>query len=122
MAIFLVGLLLSLRKRIKWFRFGHFAYWRVFHTAFGIIALIALFVHTGFHFGHNLNFWLMFTFVALNLLGALAGVVAAIESAGNSKAALMARRFRPALTYAHVALFWPLPVLLTFHILSVYFY
>lgn len=122
MGIFLIGLLLSLRKRIKWFRFGHFAYWRVFHTAFGIIALLALFVHTGFRFGHNLNFWLMFTFVALNLLGALAGVVAAIESAGNSKAALTARRFRPALTYAHLILFWPLPVLLTFHILSVYLY
>ena len=122
MGIFLIGLLLSLRKRIKWFRFGHFAYWRVFHTAFGIIALIALFVHTGFRFGHNLNFWLMFTFVALNLLGALAGVVAAIESKGNSKAALTARRFRPVLVYGHLVLFWPLPVLLTFHILSVYLY
>ena len=122
MGIFLIGLLLSLRKRFKWFRFGHFAYWRVFHTAFGVVALIALFIHTGFRFGHNLNFWLMFTFVALNLLGALAGIFAAIESKGTTKAALTARRFRPALTYLHLALFWPLPVLLTFHILSVYFY
>lgn len=122
MAIFLVGLLLSLRKRFKWFRFGHFAHWRVFHSAFGIVALVALFVHTGFRFGHNLNFWLMFTFVLLNLLGAVAGIVAAIESAGTTKAALIARRIRPALTYAHLILFWPLPVLLTFHILSVYLY
>lgn len=122
MAIFLIGLLLSLRKRFKWFRFGHFAYWRVFHTAFGVVALIALFIHTGFRFGHNLNFWLMFTFVALNLLGAFAGILAAIESKGTTKAALTARRFRPALTYAHLVLFWPLPVLLTFHILSVYLY
>ena len=122
MGIFLIGLLLSLRKRFKWFRFGHFAYWRVFHTVFGIISLIALFVHTGFRFGYNLNFWLMFTFVALNLLGAAAGIFAAIESAGTTQAALFARRFRPALTYAHLVLFWPLPVLLTFHILSVYFY
>ena len=98
MGIFLIGLLLSLRKRIKWFRFGHFARWRVFHSAFGLIALIVLFAHTGFRFGHNLNFWLMFTFVGINLLGALAGIFAAIESKGTSKAALTARKFRPALT------------------------
>ncbi|MDQ8192019.1 FAD-dependent oxidoreductase [Roseibacillus persicicus] len=122
MGIFLIGLLLSLRKRFKWFRFGHFAHWRVFHTIFGLTSLVALFVHTGFRFGHNLNFWLMLTFVGLNLLGAFAGILAALEGAGTSRTALTARRFRPILTYAHLALFWPLPVLLTFHILSVYLY
>ena len=122
MGVFVIGLLLSLRKRLKWFRFGHFARWRVFHSAFGLISLVILFAHTGFHFGHNLNYWLMFTFVGINLLGAFAGVLAAIESKGTSKTALLARQFRPALTYAHVIFFWPLPVLLTFHILSVYFY
>ncbi|MEM9079281.1 MAG: FAD-dependent oxidoreductase [Verrucomicrobiota bacterium] len=122
MAIFLIGLLISLRKRFKWFRIGHFAHWRVFHAVFGIVALIALFIHTGFRFGHNLNFWLMFTFVGLNLLGAFAGIVSALESTGTSSTALVARRFRPVLTYAHLVLFWPLPVLLVFHILSVYLY
>jgi len=118
--VVLLGLLLSLRKRFTWFRFGHFASWRVFHVAFGITALVVLFAHTGFHFGQNLN--LMFTFVSLNVLGALVGVVAAIESRGVSQAALRARQIRPILTYAHLILFWPLPVLLTFHILSVYLY
>lgn len=122
MAVFLLGLLLSLRKRFSWFRFGAFASWRLFHVAFGVVALIMLFAHTGFRFGQNLNFWLMFTFVSLNLLGALAGVVAAIEGRGVSAAAMRARRIRPILTYAHLILFWPLPVLLTFHILSVYLY
>ncbi len=120
--MFVVGLLLSLRKRFGWFRVGHFARWRVFHAAFGLSSLAALFFHTGFRFGHNLNFWLMFTFVGLNLLGAFAGIVSAIESTGTSGVALRARRLRPALTYAHVVLFWPLPVLLIFHILSVYLY
>ena len=122
LAVAILGTLISLRKRFTWFRFGHFAKWRVFHAAFGITSLVVLFMHTGFHFGHNLNFWLMFTFVGLNLLGAFAGVVSAIESSGTSNLALFARQIRPALTYAHLVLFWPLPVLLTFHILSVYLY
>ncbi len=122
LGIVLGGLLLSLRKRFRWFRFGTFARWRVLHTAFGLLSLAALFVHTGFRFGHNLNFWLMLTFVLLSLVGALAGIVAALENKGLSRAAIVARRFRPALNWAHLVLFWPLPILLTFHILSAYLY
>jgi len=59
----------------------------------------------------------MFVFVLLNILGAVAGIVTAVET----KHAI-ARRIRPILTWAHLILFWPLPVLLTFHILSVYLY
>ena len=54
--------------------------------------------------------------------GAVAGIVSAIEAGGTSVLALRARRVRPFLTYAHLLLFWPLPVLLIFHILSVYLY
>gem|GEM_PF-5648639 len=64
----------------------------------------------------------MSVFVAINLLGAAAGVVSAVEGSGTSAAALIARRYRPVLTYGHLILFWPLPVLLIFHILSVYLY
>lgn len=121
-ALFVIGLLFSLRKRLRWFRIGHFARWRAFHAWFGALSLGALFAHTGFRFGHNLNLWLMLCFVSLNLLGALAGMVAAVESRGTSRAALTARRFRPVLVWAHLVLFWPLPVLLVFHVLSVYLY
>lgn len=122
MAVSFIGLLLSLRKRFAWFRWGQFAQWRAFHSVFGVTSLVALFVHTGFRFGHNLNFWLMFTFVMLNLLGALAGVVAALESRGVGMAAEYARQWRPAMTRLHIVLFWPFPVLLTFHILTTLFY
>lgn len=122
LGVFTIGLLLSLRKRIRWFRIGHFARWRVFHALFGVLSLVVLFAHTGFRFGHNLNFWLMLTFVGINLAGAAAGIVSAIESHGTSELALKARRFRPFLVWSHIILFWPLPVLLTFHILSVYLY
>lgn len=117
-----VGLLLSLRKRWNWFSFGNFRYWRVFHGLFGMVSLIVLFAHTGFHFGHNLNFVLMFVFVVLNLIGAIAGMVAALESRGKGKWSEYARKFRPVLTYMHIVFFWPLPVLIAFHIMSVYFY
>ncbi len=119
MGIFLIGLIISLRKRLSWFKWGKFTTWRFFHAAFGLASLGALWAHTGFHFGANLNFWLMFVFVMLNLLGAVAGIVTAIEARGTSS---VARRLRPILTWAHLILFWPLPVLLTFHILSVYLY
>ena len=120
--ICLMGLLLSLRKRFPWFSWGAFAQWRAFHAVFGVASLIALFVHTGFRFGHNLNFWLMLTFVLLNLLGALAGIVAALESRGIGAVAGHARQWRPVMTRLHLVLFWPFPVLLFFHVLSTLFY
>ncbi|MGE0267052.1 MAG: FAD-dependent oxidoreductase [Candidatus Omnitrophota bacterium] len=118
----LIGLLLSLRKRFPGFSFGHIRSWRIVHALFGVTSLIVLFAHTGFHFGRNLNYWLMLVFVVLNLLGAVAGIVAAIESKGQGFWVDKARKLRPVLTTLHIVLFWPLPVLLTFHILSVYFY
>ncbi|MEN8783027.1 MAG: FAD-dependent oxidoreductase [Akkermansiaceae bacterium] len=118
-AIFTFGLLISMRKRLTWFKWGSFANWRFFHSAFGLTSLGLLWAHTGFHFGANLNWWLMFVFVALNLLGAVSGILAALEAKNTSE---KARRFRPLLTKAHILLFWPLPILLTFHILSVYLY
>ncbi|MEM6278393.1 MAG: FAD-dependent oxidoreductase [Verrucomicrobiota bacterium] len=117
-----LGLVLSLRKRIRWFRFGDFLNWRAIHAGFGLASLFALFAHTGFQFGDNLNFWLMFVFVLLNLLGAFAGIIASLEVRGTGRIAIYARRLRPSLTWAHIVLFWPFPILLGFHILSVYLY
>ena len=122
MLVFLLGLLISLRKRFKWFRFGHFNRWRVFHALFGVISVITLFFHTGFHFGDNLNYWLMLCFVLINLLGGVAGIVSAIESSGTSELALKMRNYRPILVYLHIILFWPLPILLAFHIAAAYLY
>lgn len=122
MGLSALGLVMSLRKRLKWFKLGEFLNWRAIHSAFGLISLFALFAHTGFRFGDNLNFWLMFVFVLLNLLGAFAGVIASLEVRGTGKVAIYARRLRPSLTLAHIVLFWPFPILLGFHILSVYLY
>ncbi|MEM1212170.1 MAG: FAD-dependent oxidoreductase [Planctomycetota bacterium] len=118
-----LGMVLSLRKRVKWLKkLGSFGYYRAFHTAIGVLCLVGLIVHTGMRMGDNLNFVLMCVFLGLNLVGALAGVSAALEARGNGPWALRARRFRPALTWAHLILFWPLPVLVGFHIAVAYLY
>ena len=112
---------LSLRKRISWLRIGDFTGWRVFHIALGVTALIALFAHTGFRLGSNLNMWLMLTFLGLGLAGALAGLATAYEHR-VFQSAKAAARLRSAAFWMHIVAFWPFPLLLAVHILTVYFY
>ena len=112
---------LSLRKRISWLRFGDFTGWRVFHIALGVIALIALFTHTGFRLGSNLNMWLMLTFLGLGLAGGLAGLATAYEHR-VFQSPKTAARLRSAAFWMHIVAFWPFPLLLAVHILTVYFY
>ena len=122
LGIFTIGLLVSFRKRISWFNFGKYGFWRYFHVAFGLLSLVVLYAHTGFHFGYNLNFWLMLVFIILNLLGAITGIVVALENTSNPAIARFSQIVRPYMLWGHIILFWPLPVLVAFHILSVYKY
>ncbi len=117
-----VAMIMSLRKRVKWFSFGEFASWRFLHGFIGMTTLIALFVHTGFNFGANLNFILMIAFALLNLLGAFAGIASGLENKTSSRVGEVARKYRSMATGLHIACFWPLPVLIGFHIFSVYYW
>ncbi len=111
----------SLRKRVKWLRHGDFALWRVIHLAVGVFAIAMLFVHTGFRLGENLNFWLMACFLGLSLAGAVAGLTTAIEHKlfATPEPAATARSLS---FWLHLIAFWPIPVLLAVHVLSVYYY
>ena len=122
LALSLAALLLSLRKRWKRFTFGAFASWRLAHALLGVTTLVGLVAHTGLRFGSNLNFVLMNVFVTLNVLGAVAAWVAAMEGRDKGRLAYWARRWRPVVTFVHILLFWPLPTLLMFHILAVYYF
>jgi nitrite reductase (NADH) large subunit len=84
-----------------------------------MLTLVVLVSHTGFRLGQNLNFVLMTNFLAISLVGALAGGVTALERRLSGPAA---RRLRSVWTGAHVALTWPLPVLIAFHILAAYYF
>jgi nitrite reductase (NADH) large subunit len=118
-ALFLVGLLLSARKRLSWFRWGSFGGYRALHTCLGLASVVALCVHTGLRFGSHLNFALMTVFVGAALTGAVAGVSAALEGGPRSHRARVARGLMSRL---HIWMLWPLPALLAFHILAAYYF
>jgi nitrite reductase (NADH) large subunit len=114
---------LSLRKRVRWLSFGGFEGWRLVHVAVGSAAILALFVHTGFRLGENFNSWLMIAFLAAAGLGALSGGIMAVEHRlmnGPMRGTTKPPRRVP--IWLHILAFWPLPVLLALHILTVYYY
>ena len=114
----LAALVLSLRKRWSRFAFGDFGTWRVAHVVLGLVMLGVLVLHTGLRLGNNLNFLLLASFFMLTKLGSLASAAVALES----RPTRASRRWKQVTTLAHMVLAWPLPALLGFHILSVYYF
>jgi nitrite reductase (NADH) large subunit len=118
-ALSLTVALLSVRKRLGWSWLGGYAWWRVLHALVGAAAIAVLFLHTGFNLGHNLNRWLMVTFLAGVIAGSATGIVTAREHValahGNPS-------WRRGVTWLHILALWPLPLLLILHVLTVYAY
>jgi len=114
-----IGLLMSLRKRIKSTRFGDFSYWRMLHIVLGVFSVILLFFHSGWHLGENLNRALMLNFIFVIALGSLAGLVVSLSHKLPANSAQNVRKFW---SWAHILVTWPLPVLLAIHIFTVYYY
>lgn len=115
------ALLISLRKRVRWLSWGSLPVWRILHATIGVSTLVLLAAHTGLHLGANLNLALMLAFLAVNALGVLSGVLAALESGRNERRAMLARRWRPRLVLLHTFAFWPFPILVAFHIAAFYY-
>ena len=113
-----LALLMSFRKRIKRFSGGDFAYWRIVHVALAVFAALALFAHTGARLGSNLNSLLMGSFVGLLITGTAAAVVMSLQHCMQGNV----MRWRTRFTWAHVLLFWPVPVLLGFHVFKSYYF
>ena len=114
-----VGLLMSLRKRIKSINWGNFSYWRMLHIALGVVSVILLFFHSGWHLGKNLNLVLMVNFLLVIALGSLASLVVSIS---HKLPATNAQGVRKLWSWAHILVTWPLPILLAIHIFTVYYY
>jgi nitrite reductase (NADH) large subunit len=111
-----VALLLSLRKRLL--SFGDFALWRVAHAIIAVLALAGLAAHTGGRLGTNVDLFLMSSFLGVIALGAVAGGVVALEHRLGARAV----RLRRAWTWAHLIVFWPVPVLLGVHVFKSYYF
>ena len=119
LALSCIALLMSLRKRWRVFYYFNYTTWRIIHVTVGTTALLVLMLHCGLSFGHNLNRLLLIDFLLLSLLGAITGNLV-LREAGSGSA--LVRRLKSAGNFGHILLFWPLPVLLTFHILSSYYF
>jgi nitrite reductase (NADH) large subunit len=111
-----IALGLSLRKRIL--RIGDFALWRVAHAIVAALCLAGLAAHTGGRLGANLDLLLVTTFLGVIALGALAGGLVALEHRLGARGA----RLRRAWTWAHLVVFWPVPVLLGVHVFKSYYF
>ncbi|MFK8112142.1 MAG: FAD-dependent oxidoreductase [Rubripirellula sp.] len=122
LGLLLIGLVFSLRKRTGWFHWGSYALWRSIHGILGAAVLVALAVHTGFRLGENLNLVLSLTFIAVAALGTIAGTFSSLESRVTGSWAMLIRQWRPRLTRIHLWLFWPIPLLIAFHIFSFYWF
>jgi len=112
-------LLISIRKRTKKIIWGDFPLWRAVHVVIGAALLAVLFIHTGFHLGAQLNLLLMLCFAGLIMLGAIASGVISQE---HQLPRALSTRLRKVSIWTHILMFWPVPVLLGFHIFKTYYY
>lgn len=119
LAMVVVGMSMSLRKRFNWRWMGDFGGWRVLHSVLGVGSAALIIFHTGFHLGENLNRWLMFTFLSVLILGSVAGC---ITSLSHRFLPARAQAVQKSWSFLHLLVSWPLPVLLIFHILTVYYF
>ena len=103
---------LSARKRLKPFRLSSAAFWRWCHALTGTVLLLLVGVHTALAWGGLLTTLLLGLLIGASLLGAVSASVGPGGSPGT----------RRMIFWGHLLLVWPLPVLLGFHILSVYWF
>lgn len=115
----LISLLFSLRKRISNIRWLSFDFWRGWHVLLTSLSLLTLMLHTGTSMGEGINRWLIINFLAVVSVGVLSGLVASFEGRLASTSIKSLKRM---LVWGHIVTFWPLPVLLTYHVLSVYYF
>lgn len=113
------GLAMSVRKRMRNQKWGRYGTWRFLHVLLGALALITLLLHTGLEFGTGLNGWLLTDYLALALAGIVAALATTYAAPGVSRSARQMQRWA---NRAHLFIGWPLPALLGFHVLSVYYF
>jgi len=120
LALSIVLSIISIRKRsTNIIKLWDFSYWRLAHVLIGVVTLVVLLTHTGFRLGDNLNYYLMLIFSCLLFVGAIAGVVIGY---GHSLPRRLAKQIRTYAIWSHILLLWPLPVLLSFHIIKTYYF
>ena len=123
MGLSVAGLVIAVifKKRLVAWIAGSYR-WPLSHIVLGIGCVLALFAHTGFRFGANINAALMGFYLAALLSGALAGVAIGGAPRLRKMGFRKTGRQNRALIWLHVMAVCPLPALLAVHILTVYLY
>jgi nitrite reductase (NADH) large subunit len=114
-----IGLLMSLRKRLTRFKLFDFSIWRSLHLITGLLLLMTLVAHTGLRLGNHLNSHLTIFFVALLVLGVMAAFLLVVQ---HKLDMVLAKQLKEKLVWLHILLFWPVPALLSLHIFKVYYF
>jgi nitrite reductase (NADH) large subunit len=117
LGVSLAGLLLSVRKRLGWLASFTQARMRAFHVVAGTLAALAYVVHTGLRLGANLDRVLALFFLATVLLGGCAALLPWL-----ARRVPRSSQLKPTLEKVHLYAVWPLPVLVAFHVIKVYFF
>lgn len=111
--------LISIRKRVNIFSWGDFTSWRNAHLILGLLIMITLLIHTGARAGENLDSVLMVCFVVVLFTGGLLTGSIANQHKFN---VVNARKLRIGSLWLHLLALWPLPALLTSHVLKSYYF
>ena len=122
-ALIMVGLMFSLRKRTQWFGWGKISTWRLVHSGCAAGALGVLVLHTGGHWGEQFNFWLMLHFLVLASFGTFLGLFMPFDvRLAQYFSALTVKKIQLGLTTTHYVLYTFLPFLVLFHTVATYYY
>jgi len=119
LALFCGSVLLSARKRSRWPRFGDFETWKLVHAALGLACLLGGFLHTGLRLGQGLDRALVLVFLGSTFLGGASGGWALLLPNLPPEWQQTVRTY---LVRSHIYLLWPLPLLVLFHLLKVYWF
>ncbi len=115
------GMIILLKRRLLT-RWGNYSGWQFAHIGLGVSCVVVLFAHTGFRLGDNLNAMLMVCYLASLIFGALTGMLTGGLSYLRKWKISLTRKTRLMPVRIHIAVLFPLPMLLIAHILIVYLY
>jgi len=92
---------------------------RSIHTLIGVLTILVLLLHTGNSMGDGLNQWLLIDFMLVLVIGGAMALWLGVE---HKAVTFWAARLRRVLGWGHILAVWALPVLLSFHVISVYYF